>query len=496
MRPARVGARPDAGLAARIGAFVQDLRWESLPPARQRRVRWLLADYIGCTLAGSTLPEAASGFVLAQPGTVTLPGDAHRLATRLPRIAPRSSPSELPVGLASESMPPGGLTAESAPQVGLAPESAALAMGTVGALLQIHDGFGGGGNHPGSAVISALWAAREERPLAHLLVAVAAGYEVANRIACCSHPAQTLAGSAPTSTSGAIGAAAAVGRLRGLAPRALADALSIAAFLAPVAALRGLTEHGSVVPLHGGFAARTALEAVRLAEAGLAAGERILEGGRDPGLLAFLHGDASALAPETWRGETIDGVYFKPLPACRHAQPAVEAVLAILADGPVDAEAIREVRVHTYPVALAFGDAPRPEHELYDRLMSMPWAIASCLVRGGYGIDNVVGAARDPRVEALYPRIVCRVDPAYEAHYPRRLCTRVEVESLDARVRTGECRMEYGVHEEGGPYSPRGTTTRPLDEEGMRSKFLDLACRRIDRAQAQSILDGIFEEEP
>jgi hypothetical protein len=56
--------------------------------------------------------------------------------------------------------------------------------------------------------------------------------------------------------------------------------------------------------------------------------------------------------------------------------------------------------------------------------------------------------------------------------------------------------MEYGVHEEGGPYSPRGTTTRPLDEEGMRSKFLDLACRRIDRAQAQSILDGIFEEEP
>ena len=444
-----------AGLAARIAAFAHRLRWEDLSPARQRRTRWFLTDYIGSTLAGSTLPEAASGFVLAQPGTVRLPGDSR----------------------------------------GLSPESAAIAMGTCGALLQIHDGFGGGGNHPSSSIISALWASREGRGLQDILLPAAIGYEVACRIAKCSHPAQTLAGAAPTSTTGAIGSAAAVGRLLGLDPATLANAISIAAFSAPVAAMRGLTEHGSVVPVHGGLAARTAIEAVRMAQAGLAAGENVLEGGTDSGLLHLLKGDAAALSPEDWQGEMLDGVFFKPIPACRHAQPAVEAVLDLLRAGPLEHRRIRGIRVLTYPVSIMFGRPPRPEHELYDRLMSTPWAVASCLVHGGYGFDNVMAPARDPRIEALYPKIAFEVVPAYEAEYPRRFLTRVEVALEDGSLRAGECRMEYGLPSEDGPYSPRGTTTPPLDEAGMRAKFLDLACRRIPRAEAEAILGEIFESE-
>ena len=104
-----------AGLSSRIADFTHRFQWEDLSLPRQKKVRWFLADYIGSTLAGSILPEAASGYVLAQPGGVKLPGDAR----------------------------------------GLTPESAAVAMGTVGALLQIHDGFGGGGNHPCSSIVSA-----------------------------------------------------------------------------------------------------------------------------------------------------------------------------------------------------------------------------------------------------------------------------------------------------------------------------------------------------
>jgi hypothetical protein len=55
--------------------------------------------------------------------------------------------------------------------------------------------------------------------------------------------------------------------------------------------------------------------------------------------------------------------------------------------------------------------------------------------------------------------------------------------------------MEYGVPSESGPYSPRGTTTPPLDEAGMRRKFFDLACRRIGRQQAEDFLNEIFERE-
>jgi 2-methylcitrate dehydratase PrpD len=256
-----------------------------------------------------------------------------------------------------------------------------------------------------------------------------------------------------------------------------------------------LTEHGSVVPLHGGLAARTALEAVRLAQAGLAAGDNVLEGGKDRGLLQLLQGDASALVPEEWRGEMIDGVYFKPLPACRHAQPAVEAVLAILKGGPLNYREVRRIKVRTYPMALMFGQPPRAEHELYDRLMSMPWAIASCLVHGGFGFDNVTAPARDPRIEGLYGLIESSVDEGAAAEYPKRFCTRIEIQMKGGATRTGECRMEYGMPSEDGPYSPRGTTTRPLDEEGMRRKFFDLACRRVSREDAEALLNQVFEME-
>ncbi|MEO8145517.1 MAG: MmgE/PrpD family protein [Betaproteobacteria bacterium] len=443
------------GLSLRMAEFALGLQWKNLSEGRRQKARWFVADYIGSTLAGSALPEAASGFVLAQPGAVKLPGDSR----------------------------------------GLTPESAAVAMGTLGALLQIHDGFGGGGNHPCSSIVSALWASRGGKPLADLLLPAVVGYEVACRIAKCSHPAQTLAGAAPTSTTGAIGAAVAVGKLLQLDKRTLADAISIAAFTVPVAAMRGLTEHGSVVPIHGGLAARTALEAVSLAQAGLAAGDNVLEGGKDSGLLQLLRGDAASLLPETWRGEMLDGVYFKPLPACRHAQPAIEAVLDILSSGFLDYKKIQNIKIHTYPMALMFGQPPRESHELYDRLMSMPWAIASCLVYGGFGFDNVTAPARDPRIEGLYARISSVADPEFEKEYPKRFITRIEIEMQDGATRTGECRMEYGMPSESAPYSPRGTTTPPLDEAGMRRKFFDLACRRISRDDAEKILNDIFERE-
>jgi hypothetical protein len=40
----------------------------------------------------------------------------------------------------------------------------------------------------------------------------------------------------------------------------------------------------------------------------------------------------------------------------------------------------------------------------------------------------------------------------------------------------------------------RGTTTLPLDEEGMSRKFFDLACRRVSRAEARALLHDIFEK--
>ena len=116
-------------------------------------------------------------------------------------------------------------------------------------------------------------------------------------------------------------------------------------------------------------------------------------------------------------------------------------------------------------------------------------------MHGGFGFDNVAAPARDARIEGLYPLIESAVDPEFEQLYPAFLSTRIQVDLKNGQTKTGECRMEYGKPSESGPYSPRGTTTPPLDEAGMRRKFLDLACRRISREDAEAILGQIFEME-
>ena len=116
-------------------------------------------------------------------------------------------------------------------------------------------------------------------------------------------------------------------------------------------------------------------------------------------------------------------------------------------------------------------------------------------MHGGFSFDNVTAPARDPRIEGLYGLIESGIDERAAAEYPKRFCTKIEIQMNDGTTRTGECRMEYGIPSESGPYSPPGTTTPPLDDEGMRLKFFDLACRRIKRAEAESLLNQIFETE-
>ena len=69
-----------AGLSSRIADFALRFQWQDLTANRRNKARWFLADYIASTLAGSTLPESASGYVLAQPGPVKLPGEERGLS--------------------------------------------------------------------------------------------------------------------------------------------------------------------------------------------------------------------------------------------------------------------------------------------------------------------------------------------------------------------------------------------------------------------------------
>ncbi|WP_339948268.1 MmgE/PrpD family protein [uncultured Albimonas sp.] len=445
-------------LSRAIGAFAAGLEWSALTPSRREKAALAYVDFLSLAAAGAMLPEAEPATLLAEDGRVCVPGVGRALSC-------------------------GG---------------AMVALSYMGALLQLHDGFGRGGNHPSSVIVPAVHVAGRGKPLEEILAALVAGYEIANRLSAATHPEQSRRGAAPTATMGAIGAAAACGRLLGLDAEALGRAVSIAAIGAPVATYEALRLHGSAVPFHGGWAARAGWEAARLAGAGLDGGATVLEGrpGAD-GLLTLLAGRPAPVPdPAGWQGETLDLVFFKPVPGCRHVQPAVEAALDLREDLPADPAAIAAVAIETYPLALAFAALPDGRDELYDRLMSVPWCVASTLLRGPLE-PQALAEPSAPALTALASRVsMCAAEP-FVAGYPAALGARLTVTLADGRTLTSERRLAYGEAADPALLTPPGGRLAPLDRARLLARaggFLEPAWgagparRLIEGALAASAL--------
>ena len=404
-------------------------------PARLRRIKASLRDFIGCVVAGVRRGELRSALRLAQGGSV-------------------------PVWGLNESFDPAG---------------AALVTGTAGALLQLQDVYRPGGSHPSSPVIPAAWSALQVSagvPADQFLRAIAAGYEVANRLADACVPGQLLAGSSPTGTAGCLGAAVAAAVIRGLDGNGVARAVANAAFMLPATPFATMRSHGALAPLHGGLAARTGYEAASLAREAHA-GRRVLEGDfRGPGLIALLGGDAALLEPERWRGETLDAVGWKFFPACFASHTALEALLSL---GPLDAATVEVVVVHRPAGLLDATVAAGPrEGGLYDRLMSLRWVLARALELGHYDYPEAV--ADSPSTLELAKKIKLLHDPALDALLPGTAAVNLEVHGA-AGVRRIEYRRPSASDPEphGAAVSgvPRGWTAT-LDETALRRKFLRL----------------------
>src|SRR5438270_326659 len=101
------------------------------------------------------------------------------------------------------------------------------------------------------------------------------GFEIEGRLGRAMNPRHYHRGWHCTATLGTIGAAAAVGRIFGLDAGALDHAIAIAASEAS-----GLKENfGTMVkPLHAGLAARNAILAAQLAQAGMTASAAAIDG--------------------------------------------------------------------------------------------------------------------------------------------------------------------------------------------------------------------------
>ena len=201
--------------------------------------------------------------------------------------------------------------------------------------------------HIASQVVPAVLATAEAYGASgeEMIVAIVAAYDFAVRVGRQVRPVQRARGLDLKGTLGTISATLAVARCAGLDRETLINCVALAADLSS-GTEQYVYEGGpcDTKDLIAGFAARNAVFALRLAESGFYGPRGALDG--EYGFFrAFGDGYEADMFADLGEEFAILGTGFKPHGGCRHTHQAIDAVQAILAQGPVDICAIEKIQL-------------------------------------------------------------------------------------------------------------------------------------------------------
>lgn len=252
---------------------------------------------------------------------------------------------------------------------------------------------------------------------AAFLAAAVIGYETGAQIGRALFNADLARLYRPTGLVAPLGAALAGSCALGLGETAATSAIAIAANTSS-----GLNEWpragGSEMYFHPGFAARNAIAAIELAEAGALASETILEG--EAGLFAAFGRRPAPGGIELFAGEQpeIMAVYNKPAPACNFAQTAAQAALRVAREiGTSEDIASVSIRVPEAAARYPGCDSPGPFHNALQAKMSIPFSVAAVLVRGALEEDNYADIG-DRQILRLVSKTDLQSEAALTAAFP------------------------------------------------------------------------------
>ena len=312
---------------------------------------------------------------------------------------------------------------------------AAFANGVLANVLDFDDGHRLTKGHPGAVVIPAALAVGQlvDASERDFLSAVLIGYEVAIRAGIALHRREHAYHA--SGAWGGVGAAAAAARLLGLDGSHTIAALGLAEYHAPIALIMRSCAEPQMTKDACAWGAGVGVTSALLAARGFSSVRP-----------QFLDAELDDLG-HRWR---LEELYIKAYPCCRWSQGAIAAGLAACGGQPMPAGEIERVRVRTFAAAdlLATVIPETTEEAQY----SLVWPLACALVRGGFGVDDVLGPFSDPDVRAMFDRIEVIVDPEFTAEFPARRLTAVEIELADGR--TARSRANGGTRGAGGPGAP------------------------------------------
>ena len=373
-------------LATHVAAF----EYPSLPAAARERLRLMLTDLFGVTLAGMRTPELRA-----------LVGAWH--------------------------LPPGDEPITGTPLRSTA-ETSTYISAIAACVLELDEGNKYAAGHPAAHVLFAAVAAALQSSTgvsgSQFLTAVAAGYEVAARFgrATDRHPEWHTHGH-----WGATGAATASALLLGAGPAQVATAIDASTGLMLVTPWATVLSGDFTRNLWLAGANMAGVHAARLALAGLVENT----GSAQHSLGAIVGTLDHGLLVKDLDGRLLlaEG-YLKRHTSCSYTHAAVDIVQALRAAGTWSTRDIAAVQVTTSSLASTLlGRHPRNR---LAAMFSLPFVVSNAVVNGSVDPTTMQPGSEPFRAaEEFSGRVHVDVSPRLDAYLPDRRCTEVAIEFTD-----------------------------------------------------------------
>jgi 2-methylcitrate dehydratase PrpD len=442
----RLPATDPAGPTGRLATWVADLTLDDVPQQVIERATHLLLDGLGCALVGAQLPWSR----VATDAVLNL----------------ESSGDTVVIGAGRTTSPP----------------ASAVLNGTFIQGFELDDFHPLAPLHSCSLLIPALLSTASIRPEtttgAELLLAAIAGFEVGPRVGYALHGTQMLdRGWHSGPVFGTHSAAMASGKLRGLAPAQLEDALGLAGTQS--AGLMAAQYEAMSKRMHHGFAARNGFYAAGLAAAGYTGIKRVFEREYGGYLSVFGEGhdpDASLLTGELGQRWETTIIMVKSYAAMGGLHGAIDAARQLRSS--VAPEDISKVDITVGETIYKHGWwSPQRPLTPIGAQMNLGYATAAALLDGNVLPEQFTPSRLDSDdIWSLIAATTVYLDESLaNADITTKFRTDVAVTTRDGAVH----RLRVDV--------PHGAPTDPVTNDELVAKFHALADRVTSSARAEAI---------
>ena len=327
--------------------------------------------------------------------------------------------------------------------------------------------------HPTGPVISALLAVAEAQTISgeDFLAALMIGMEIECRLSSVmvAPGSGSSGGWYITGVTGAIGAAAAVGRVLGLDRGAMVSALGLAA--AQSCGVRGT--HASMacayVPAVAGQAGFTA---AMMARAGFACGPAAVAGRNGIVEVIAPKADHAAICREFGQHWEVLGNAYKPYPCGIVIHSAIDACLELVRQHRPNPDGIEQVAFDVTPGALALCWRKLPDSELEAQVSLFHWLAATLICGEATVAQAQLGCIQDARVREMQSRLTATSDPVLAIDQARTVM----------RMRGGttySASIAHGV----------GSLVHPMSDDALSTKFLSQARGVLPDDRGRELLD-------